>query len=88
MAKRTKAYYRKHYDTYQGTPEQIKKRSQRNKARRIMEKKVGKAALKGKDVAHKKPIKKGGTNNTKNLAVRSKSQRGHKLNKGNKYRKL
>lgn len=87
MVKRSKEYYRKHYDTYQGTPEQIKKRSERNKARRKMEKKVGKAALKGKDVAHKKPLSKGGSNQSSNLSVQSKSKnRGHQLNRGNKYR--
>lgn len=71
MTNRTKAQLAKHYAEYQGTPEQIKNRSERNKARRLMEKKVGKAALKGKDVDHKKMIKDGGGNSPGNLRVRS-----------------
>lgn len=38
---------------YQSRPEQVKKRVARNAARRLMIKKHGKAALKGKDVDHK-----------------------------------
>jgi hypothetical protein len=77
MPNRTKAELKKHYAEYQGTPEQIKKRSQRNAARRAMEKKVGKAALKGKDVDHKKPIRNGGGNGLGNLRIRSvKANRG------------
>ena len=59
---RTPEQIKKHYAEYQGTPEQIAKRSQRNKARREMEKKHGAAALKGKDVDHKTPIRSGGGN--------------------------
>ncbi len=71
MGRDSRADYAKHYREYQGTPEQIAKRSERNKARRQMEKKVGKAALKGKDVDHKKPIRSGGGNSAGNLRVRS-----------------
>lgn len=45
--------YRKEYDNYHGKPEQRKRRSGRVLARRLMEKKHGKSALKGKDVDHK-----------------------------------
>ena len=77
MPNRTKAELKKHYAEYQGKPEQIKKRAQRNAARRAMEKKVGKAALKGKDVDHVKPIRNGGGNGHGNLRVRSvKANRG------------
>tara|TARA_R100001369_G_scaffold78534_1_gene108236 strand:- start:2202 stop:4811 length:2610 start_codon:yes stop_codon:yes gene_type:complete len=41
--------YKKEYANYQGTPEQIARRSSRNKARRIM----GDKAVEGKDVGHK-----------------------------------
>ena len=41
--------YKKEYANYQGTPEQIARRSSRNKARRIM----GDKAVKGMDVGHK-----------------------------------
>ena len=42
--------YAKEYENYQGKPEQIEKRSSRNKARRLMAKKMN---VKGKDVGHK-----------------------------------
>lgn len=71
---RTPAELKKHYAEYQGTPEQIAKRSQRNKARRAMEAKVGKAALKGKDVDHATPIRKGGGNAMGNLRIQSPSE--------------
>lgn len=38
---------------YQSSPEQVANRVARNKARRLMIKKHGKSALKGKDVDHK-----------------------------------
>ena len=53
--------YKKEYDSYQGTPDQIKKRAERNRARAKMMKdgKVQKGD--GKDVAHVKAIDKGGS---------------------------
>ena len=47
-----KRNYRKEYDQYQGKPEQIKRRAQRNKARADAVKKYGKKALRGKEVDH------------------------------------
>lgn len=44
----------------------------RHRARRAMENKVGKAALKGKDVDHRRPLRSGGGNGTSNLRVRSR----------------
>lgn len=41
----------------------------RKRARRAVEKKVGKAAVKGKDVDHVVPLKRGGSNATGNLRV-------------------
>jgi hypothetical protein len=77
MARTTKEDYARHYRDFQGTPEQIKKRAQRNAARKLMAKKHGVAALAGKDVDHKKPIRAGGTNGASNLRLRSiKSNRG------------
>jgi hypothetical protein len=74
---RTPAQIRQHYKDYQGTPEQIKKRAMRNAARAAMEKKHGAAALKGKDVDHKKMLDHGGTNDPKNLRIQSvKENRG------------
>ncbi len=71
MGNRTPAQLKKHYAEYQGTPEQIKRRSERNKARREMEKKLGKAAIAGKDIDHIRPIVRGGTNSPSNLRVQS-----------------
>lgn len=68
--------YRHEYDSYHGKPEQIKKRAQRVQARRDMEDKVGAAALAGKDVHHKKPIRNGGGNGASNLAVTDTKHRG------------
>lgn len=65
--------YRKEYDRYQSKPEQIANRSERNQARAAMVK-AGKAHKgDGKDVDHKKPLAKGGSNSTSNLRVQSKS---------------
>lgn len=48
-----------------------------------MEKEHGKAALKGKDVGHRTPIKNGGTNARSNLQIQSvKSNRGWERKKG------
>jgi len=63
--------YDREYETYQGTPEQIKNRASRNAARRKMEKKHGKAALNGKDIDHKDGNPR--NNDKKNLRVTSKS---------------
>ncbi len=54
--------YKKEYEQYQGKPEQIKKRTQRNAARAKLMKdgKVSKGD--GKDVAHVKAFDKGGSN--------------------------
>lgn len=74
MPRTTKEDYARHYRDYQGTPAQIKKRAQRNAARAQMEAEHGKAALKGKDVDHKNPIRSGGSNAASNLRVRSPSK--------------
>lgn len=53
--------YRKEYDRYQGKPEQIKNRAQRNAARAKLMKKGKVKKGDGKDVAHVKAIDKGGS---------------------------
>ena len=73
--------YRREYDKYQGTPEQKKNRAKRNAARRAMERELGKAALRGKDVDHKQPLSKGGSNTRSNLQVTSVSYNRSKKNK-------
>lgn len=47
------------YDAYQGTPEQIKRRSQRNKARRDAEKRGAVSKGDGKEVDHVAMNRKG-----------------------------
>ena len=65
--------YRSEYDNYQGQPEQIKKRAERVKARRLMEKKGVARKGDGKDVDHVTPMRSGGTSTPGNLRMRSKS---------------
>lgn len=66
--------YRKEYDRYQGQPEQVRNRSNRNKARR----KMANAGLvhkgDGKDVDHIKPIVKGGAGGRANLRLRARAR--------------
>lgn len=74
MGRTTKEDYARHYRDYQGKPEQIKKRAQRNAAREEMEKAGRVKKGDGKDVHHKKMIKNGGSNSKSNLAVVSASK--------------
>lgn len=65
--------YKAEYAAYQGTEEQKKNRAARNAARRVaMEKGLVKKGD-GKDVDHKRPLSKGGTNAPSNLRVQSAS---------------
>lgn len=67
-------------------------RSEQNKARRAklasLTKKYGaakaKAMMKGKDVAHVKPLRKGGTNSPSNLKLQSKSKNRGRAGEGNR----
>lgn len=52
----------------------LKKIAARVKARREMVKKVGSAALRGKDVDHKQALSRGGSNNMSNLRAISSSR--------------
>jgi len=56
---------------YNHEPIHIKGRTQRNQARSIMAKDLGKAAIAGKDIDHKVMVKNGGSNARSNLRVRS-----------------
>ena len=64
--------YKKEYRDYHGKPAQKKRRAGRNKARSLMIKKKGKAAVSGKDVHHKD----GNTqnNSSANLSIMSKKK--------------
>lgn len=65
--------YKREYELYQGTPEQLKAQSERHKARRAYEKANGKLPD-NVDVDHVKPMSKGGTNALSNLRAASKSK--------------
>lgn len=61
--------YRKEYDQYHGTPEQIKRRAQRNAARR----KLGIPKGDPREADHKNPLSDGGSNSKRNLRAVSRS---------------
>jgi hypothetical protein len=67
--------YAKEYREYHSKPKQRKRRSQRNKARSILTKKLGKAAVAGKDVDHK-------DRNTANNSVSNLRLQSVKKNRG------
>ena len=62
------------YREYHGKPEQIKRRAQRNAARRTLGLKHGD----GKEADHKNPLSNGGSNSKRNLRVVSRSTNRHK----------
>lgn len=66
----TAAYYKK----YHGTPEAIKERSMRVMARRRLEKEGLVSKGDGKEVDHRKPLSRGGSNDRSNLRVMSQKQ--------------
>ena len=85
-AHRTPGQIKRHGRTYQAQPAQKKKRAKRNAARADV-KETG-ADVAGKDVGHKKPLSKGGSNAASNLKVQSvASNRGHGMTKGKKANK-
>jgi hypothetical protein len=66
----------------------IKRRSQNNAARAKVIKSKGAGAVAGKDVGHKNPLSKGGSNASSNLAIQSKAKnRGHGRTRGKKPNK-
>lgn len=64
--------YKKEYENYHSKPEQRARRSSRNKARRLMIKKKGEAAVRGKDVDHKS--RDAMDNRLSNLRIQSKKE--------------
>jgi len=65
--------YQREYALFHGKPEEIKRRAERVKARRLMEKTGAATKGDGKDVDHIRPLKNGGTSARSNLRMRSKS---------------
>lgn len=74
---RKKRNYRKEYDEYHGKPGQRKNRAARNRARTKMGLKKGDP----REVDHKVPLSKGGSNGKKNLRVTSRAANRKKGNK-------
>ncbi len=70
--------YKREYETYQGKPEQIKNRAQRNKARATLAKDGKVAKGDGKDVHHVKAFDKGGSNKDGLKAVPASTNRSFK----------
>ena len=64
----TKRNYKKEYREYHSKPDQKKNRAARNAARKKMGLKVGDP----REVDHKKPLSKGGSNSKKNLRIVSR----------------
>lgn len=74
--------YKAEYANYDGTEKVKKKRAQRNKARRMLEREGVVHKGDGKDVDHKTPLSKGGTTTRSNLRVKDASaNRSYKRNK-------
>lgn len=65
--------YKKEYENYDGTEAVKKKRAQRNKARRMMEREGKVHKGDGKDVDHITPLGKGGTTVRSNIRVKAAS---------------
>ena len=68
MPRKEPRNYRKEYEEYHGKPEQKRNRNNRNKARRKMGLKTGDP----REVDHKRPLSKGGSNGRSNLRITSK----------------
>ena len=64
-----KRNYRKEYKEYHGKPKQVKARAERNAARVKLGLKVGDK----REVDHKVPLSKGGSNSKRNLRAVSRS---------------
>jgi hypothetical protein len=72
-SKNGKRDYEKEYREYHADDKQKKNRAKRNAARRELEKEGVVRKGDGKDVAHKRPLSKGGGNHRSNLKVEDKS---------------
>jgi 5-methylcytosine-specific restriction endonuclease McrA len=73
----TKRNYRKEYDSYHKKPSQRKNNNARHRARYAMKLKPGDK----REVDHKKPLSKGGSNKRKNLRLVSRRTNRKKAGK-------
>mgnify|MGYP003990345689 FL=1 len=69
-----KRNYKKEYKAFHAKPKQRKLRGLRDKARRIKKLKVGDS----REVDHKQPLSKGGSNANTNLRITSRSKNRRK----------
>ena len=67
--------YKKEYADYHGTPEQKKTRAERNRDRKAAERRVGKAALRGKEVDHINAPRKGSLAGASTQIISKKANR-------------
>ena len=72
-----KRNYKQEYASYHSKPEQRKRRSQRNQARKKMGLKVGDP----REVDHRRPLSKGGGNGRSNLRVTTRKANRRRYNK-------
>ena len=90
MATNSKKYNKKNYKKYWGSKKAVAQRSERNKARRILTKEGRLKKGDGKEVDHKRPLSKGGTNSKRNLTVTTRKanrRRGAAIANANKRTK-
>ncbi len=76
----SKRNYKKEYARDAASPKQIADRSNRNKARRKLKLKKGD----GKEVDHKRPLSKGGSNSRSNLRVTTRAANRRKGKKSSR----
>lgn len=70
-----KRNYKKEYEEYHASPEQKKRRAERNRDRNAAEKRVGKAALKGKEVDHQNAPRTGSLAGSKTKIISKAANR-------------
>lgn len=85
--KNGKRDYAKEREKYHSRPEQMENNRERKRARRKLEAEGKVRPHDGKDVDHKKPLKRGGSNGRSNLRVQSRStNRSVSKTSGNRMR--
>ncbi len=85
MAKQTRESSKEYYEKYHASPEAKRERAMRNAARRVFEEKGLVRKGDGKDVDHRRPLSRGGSNAPSNLRVQSRGEnRGYKRDSKNR----
>lgn len=74
--------YKKEYADYHGTPEQKKRRAERNRDRKAAVKRHGKAALVGKEVDHVNAPRKGSLAGSATKIISKKANRKKQPKRG------